>query len=175
LEDEFFFRVDEKLRADIRESLERERSREALSLATGLSDPELLDALLDCGLDVSTLAAFALVPAVFVAWADYSVTEPEKEAVMKAAEQRGIAADSLAGQLLTSWLNNPPKKSLWDTWHRYAVSVKDSLSPTATEMLSKNILEIARTVAETSGGILGFGKTSDNEQTVLDEIKAALD
>ena len=174
LEDEFFFRVDEKLRADIRRSLERERSREALAKATGLSDADLLDALLDCGLEATTIAAFALVPAVFVAWADYSVTEPERAAVMDAAEKRGIEKDSLAWQVLNSWLDSPPKKSLWETWQRYAVAVKGSLPQPATVLLSANILKIAETVAETSGGVLGFGKTSSNEQAVLDGIKATL-
>ena len=174
LEDEFFYRVDEQLRADIRRSLERESSREALSEATGLTDPDLLEALLDCGLQATSIAAFALVPAVFVAWADYSVTEPERETVMQAAEKRGIEKDSLAWQVLHSWLDSPPKKSLWETWQRYADAVKLSLPQAGTVMLSANIVHIAETVAEASGGVLGIGKTSKNEQAVIDDIKATL-
>ncbi len=55
LEDEFFHRVDEKLRAELRKSMDRDRSREALTEATGLTDPELLDALIEAGFQATTL------------------------------------------------------------------------------------------------------------------------
>jgi hypothetical protein len=174
LEDEFFHRVDEKLRAEIRRSMQRDRSREALAAATGLSDEELLDALVDSGFEATTLAALALVPAVFVAWADHSVTQLEHDAILKAAAERGLSEDGLASQLLEQWLITRPPRSLWDTWKRYATSVGESLSDTAAGVLTTNILHTATVVAEASGGILGFGKVSSAEQEVLDQIKEVL-
>ncbi len=174
LEDEFFHRVDEQLREELRRSMEKDRSREALQKATGLTDKELLDELVDAGFEATTLAALALVPAVFVAWADDSVTELEHDAVLKAAHDRGIEDDALASQLLESWLTKRPKRTLLQVWKHYAVAVNESLSDSASVLLTKNILHIATVVAEASGGVLGFGKISKPQQEVLDEIRETL-
>ncbi len=174
LEDEFFHRVDEKLREELRRSMEKDKSRDALRKATGLTDEALLDELVEAGIEATTLAALALVPAVFVAWADDSVTQPEHDAILKAAHQRGIDDDGLASQLLENWLAHRPKRTLWDVWRHYAAAVSEGLSDSAAVQLTKNILKIATVVAEASGGVLGFGKISKAEQEVLDEIQAAL-
>ncbi len=174
LEDEFFHRVDEKLRAELRRSMERDRSREMLAAATGLNDQELLDALVEEGMEATTLAALALVPAIFVAWADHSVTELEREVVLKAAQHRGIAEDGLASQLLETWLIKRPKQSLWDTWKHYVSALRESLSASSMRLLSEEVLRVATGVAEASGGILGLGKISRSEQDVLDEIRESL-
>lgn len=174
MEDEFFHRVDEKLREQLRRSMQRDRSREGLQDATGLNDPELLDALLDAGFEATTMAALALVPAVFVAWADDAVTQPEREAVLKAAAERGIAEDGVAAQLLDSWLSHRPRQTLWQTWKHYAEAVRHSISDSATGILSASILQVATSVAQASGGVLGYGKISSSEQALLDEIEDTL-
>jgi hypothetical protein len=53
--------------AALRKKLVAERSRDDLAAASGLSDPEALDALIAAGLSAGTLAALALVPLVAVA------------------------------------------------------------------------------------------------------------
>lgn len=174
LEDEFFHRVDEKLREELRRSMERDRSREALAEATGFSDTELLDALIDAGFQATTLTALTLVPAIYVAWADDTVDSLECETIMKAATERGINEDGVALQLLETWLKKRPPKSLLETWKRYAHAVGESLSESASGKLSGEVMRLAEAVAESSGGILGFGKTSKREQEVLDEIKESL-
>lgn len=174
LEDEFFHRVDEKLKADLRKSIERDASRKALTESTGLQDPALIEKLLDAGLEATTLAALALVPAVYVAWADHHVTDAERKAVLDAAEQRGIASDSVASKLLQSWLEHPPKKDLWQAWKQCAADVGKGLPQETSELLFKDVTEIAETVAKASGGVLGIGKISSNERAVLDDIKATL-
>ena len=64
MEDEFFHRVDEKLRKQIRESLERDKARQSLVMVTGLTDLALIDAMIDAGFQPTTLPALALVPAI---------------------------------------------------------------------------------------------------------------
>ena len=174
LEDEFFHRVDEKLREELRRSMERDRSREALAAATGLTDEELLNALVDAGLQATSLTALALVPAIFVAWADDTVDSLECDTIMNAAKERGINEDGVAMQLLQSWLKKRPPKSLWDTWQKYAHSIGETLTDAASKSLSGEVLSLAKAVAESSGGVLGFGKTSKSEQEVLDRIKESL-
>ena len=48
---------------------------------------ELLDHLLDGGFQPASVAALALVPAVFIAWADGSVTQNERQAVIISEER----------------------------------------------------------------------------------------
>jgi tellurite resistance protein len=170
LEDEFFHRVDEKLRADLRRSMEREKARQHLAAATGFQDIELLDHLLDNGFQATTLTALALVPTVFVAWADGSITPQERQAVMSAALQRGLEHEPTALQMLEAWLHKHPPRSLWKLWKEYAEAVHASVSPTLAEMLTTEILRQSKVVAEASGGALGFGKVSNDEQEILDEI-----
>lgn len=174
MEDEFFHRVDEKLREELRQSMERDKSRESLAKATGLSDNDVLDALIDAGFQVTTLAALSLVPAIFVAWADDKVDEPEREQLEKAATDHGIAKAGLAWQLLESWMEQKPPKSLWNTWQQYAEAVGKSLTPTAAGILADEIYKLSKVIAEASGGLLGIGKISSKERAVLDQIKAAL-
>lgn len=154
--------------------MERDRSREALAAATGLCDDALLDALVDAGFQATTLTALTLVPAIFVAWADNTVDSLEAETIMKAATERGINEDGVALQLLESWLKKRPPKSLWDTWAQYVHAVKETLSDSASTALCGEVLRLAEAVAESSGGVLGFGKTSKAEQAVLDKIKESL-
>lgn len=174
LEDEFFHRVDEKLRADLRESMRRELMREQLSSATGFRDSVLLDHLVDAGFEGTSLTALALVPAVFVAWADGSVTPQERQAVFSVALQRGLEHEPTAIQLVEGWLHHRPPRSLWKLWKEYAVAIHDSVSATLAEKLIREIHGQAKTVAEASGGTLGIGRVSSEEQVILDEIAALL-
>jgi len=170
LEDEFFHRVDEKLRAELRESMERSEQRTQLSAATGFQEQELLDHLLDAGFQASTLMALALVPSVFVAWADGSVTPQERQAVMSAALQRGLEHEPTALHMIEAWLHKHPPRTLWKLWKEYAEAIHATVSPTLAEMLMREILRQATAVAEASGGTLGFGKVSKDEQAILDEV-----
>jgi len=171
LEDEFFHRVDKKLREQLRRSMERDQLRESLTEATGLTDTDLLDELIDAGFQATTLAALSLVPAIFVAWADNSVDHPEREAIIRAATQRGMASDGLAVQMLETWLAEKPRRSLWNTWRKYAQAVSDSLSDSTSGLLSGEILRLSTAVAEASGGVLGIGKVSKEEKQILDEVE----
>lgn len=175
LEDEFFHQVDEKLRKNLREAIDREKSRANLSEATGLADPLLLDHLLDSGFEATTLTALALVPTLFVAWADGSVTPQERQAVLSAALRRGVNHEPTAFQMIEQWLQKRPPRSLWKLWKDYVEAVHDSVSPTLADRLMKEILRQSTMVAETSGGTLGFGKISAAEQAILDEIASMFD
>lgn len=174
LEDEFFHRTDKALLEGMRQSMQREQSREALAAATGVRDPALLDALLDRGIQPTTLVALTLVPAVFVAWADGDVTADERAAVMEAAEQRGISPGAVSYDLLSDWLQQRPRKALWRTWKEYFRAVYGSLEPATQKTLYNEITEQARNVAKASGGVLGIGKISAAEQNVLDEVEQTL-
>ena len=170
LEDEFFHRIDENLRKQLRESMQLDQRREQLKAATGFEDAELLDHLLTGGFQSSTLSALALLPALFVAWADGSVTNKERQAVLSAALNRGLDHQPNAMQMVRSWLENRPPESLWILWKEYAEGLHEFLPEGVSDLLLREIVRTATKVAEASGGALGFGKISAAEQDILDKI-----
>lgn len=174
LEDEFFFRTDKALLEQMRQSLQRVESRAALAMATGVQDPALLDTLLDRGVQATSLLAIAVVPPLFVAWADGDVTAEEREAILRAARENGIAEGSLAAQLLSDWLLTRPTPALWKTWQQYVRTVHGSLDAASQQTLRTTIFKQSLAVAQASGGLLGIGKVSPEEQQVLEDIERTL-
>ncbi len=172
LEDEFFHRVDEELRARLRESMAREKDKQKLAAATGFEDEGLLDHLLDGGFQSATVAALALVPAVFVAWADGKVTPQERQAVMGAALHKGLEREPSAFHLVEAWLGHRPPKSLWKLWKEYAEALYASLTPVMASVLAQELLRPARAVAESSGKTIASGKVCKEVQEILDEVES---
>ncbi len=91
LAEAFFFRLDRELIASLSKQLDREAKIGAFEAATGIRDPKTIECLVDAGFTVSTLTAFFWAPAVFVAWADGSVDELEKKAILEMLPHKGIA------------------------------------------------------------------------------------
>lgn len=170
LEDEFFRQVDQKLIADLKAAEERSKLKDQLALVTSFKDDALLEHLIDGGFQPTTLAALALVPAVFVAWADGSISPQERQAVMSAALHRGIEEQPTAMKLLESWLHKHPPRPLWKLWKEYVEAVYSSVPAESGQALATEIQEQAKSVAEASGGTLGFGKISQVEREILDDI-----
>lgn len=170
LEDEFFHRVDEKLRLQLQTKMEREKSGQAIAEATGLKDQKLIDHLLDAGLQASTLAALTLVPGIFVAWADGNVSANERQGILGEALNRGLTEQTVAYRLIEQWLDKRPPQSLWKLWKEYASTVYADMPPDTARSLAKEILHQATAVAQASGGALGLRRVSAAEQAVLDEI-----
>jgi hypothetical protein len=68
LEDKFFAERDRQLLDAIRQKAEAEHATAALGQQTGVNDGPLLVKLVQLGVRVDTLAAFAVVPLLHVAW-----------------------------------------------------------------------------------------------------------
>ncbi len=175
LEDAFFAQQNAKLLARLREKAAAEARREALRDALKIDDAELLDRLLELELGPETATALQLVPLVEVAWADGRVQQQERAAILKAAEDNGIATGSVAHDLLESWLESKPGADLMDVWARCARAVATSLPAGPREALKTGLLARAEAVAEAAGGFLGLGdKVSDEERAVLGQLERAL-
>ncbi len=170
LEDEFFYRVDQKLGQDLRRRLQRDEARQRLTAATGFAEEQLLNHLLDAGFDTPSLASLALVPLVFVAWADGSVTPQERRKVLSEALHRGIMNQPDASKLVEGWLAHRPPQSLWNLWTEYADAVRASMDPALAEILGNEIMRAATSVAEASSAGFGQGKVSRAERDVLGDI-----
>jgi len=146
----------------------------ALAAVSGIDDKGLLQDLLAAGIRPETFACLALLPLVEVAWADGDISRRERDAVMQAAATHGIESGSAAGALLDHWLATRPEVKMVDAWKEYIAALASRLPPDRSKKLAEEILGRARSIAATSGGILGLGaKVSVSEQFALDELEHA--
>ncbi len=176
LEEKFFQERDKQLLQAMREKTAATQRRQALAEVSGISDEELLDQLDQLDIGTETIAALSLFPLVAVAWADGSIDQKEHQAVIAAAEQKGMEKDGPGHELLDHWLEKKPDAGLMTAWKNYAAALSHTLSEPAKAALKDEVLGRARSVAAAAGGLLGFGnKVSNSEQAVLDELEHALD
>lgn len=174
LEDAFFARENAALRERLKRVEDEQQRKAAFTAASGISDERVLQQLSDLRIDVDTLTAFSLVPVVLVAWADGSIDERERSAVLSAAAEAGLAAGTASHALLEGWLSKRPAPELLAVWKNYMRALTGSLEPDAKQMLRSEILGRARRTAEAAGGFLGFGtKISKEEQDVLADLDTA--
>lgn len=174
LEDKFFAERDRELLQALRDEAATKERKKALADASGITDDALLDQLDEHEFHGETLAALSLVPLIAVAWADGNVDVKEREAILGAAEQKGIEKELPAHELLERWLARKPDNKLLDIWKGYVATLSQTLSEPAKKALKEDLLGRARTVAEAAGGLLGFGnKVSKSEEAVLDDLEQA--
>lgn len=171
LEEEFFRKEEAKILERMRAAKRAALTREELRQATGIADEAALDRLAGLGLSPATLSALALVPLVEVAWASGGVDAGEKQAVLQAAKDTGLDAESR--DLLASWLSHAPDRALLEAWKSYVSTITRELAAPQRETFKSEILGRARKVAASSGGLLGIGKISKEEEAVLRELAQA--
>jgi len=175
LEDCFFADENQRALERLRKVKLAEVDRKDLSEVTGIANDQVLNRLLDANVRAETLAAFTLVPLVRVAWATGRVQGPAREAVLQAAEERGIPQDGDTYRLLRHWLTEHPAKRLYHVWDEYAQALCAALPEQERDNLRHDILTRAREVAASARHFAGIGpKVSREEREVLDQIEAAL-
>ena len=135
----------------------------------------MLDHLLSLGVNAETALAMSMLPLVRVAWADGAIDAKEREALMRAVEERGMHPGTPGHKLLSNWLEHKPSQAIQAAWEKYIQSLWPSLEPRERDELRERLLRLARGVAEAAGGFLGLGsKISPAEKSVLEELEAAL-
>ncbi len=174
LEERFFSEIDNKLLDKLRSEMNVTQTAQEIMRVTGINDEKLAAEIAEKNITVETLSAFRLVPLVAVAWADDRVEESERYAVHLAAEKAGIAKESAAMELISSWTSRRPPADLLDAWCDYAVALSNSLDGPHRDVLKQEILSQVKTVAEAAGGVLGFGSVSSSEHAVISRIEEAL-
>jgi hypothetical protein len=171
LEDEFFRRENQKLMERLKELKAAEVTRDALAKASGITNPAVLDKLMELGVNAETVAALGIVPLVEVAWADGSLDTKERRAVL---EHAGVAKDAPAAGLLDAWLDRRPEPRLLTAWTQLVQGLCEQLDATGAERMKTGLLERARAVAAASGGIFGVGsKVSEAEAAMLSQLEGA--
>lgn len=173
LEDEFFHKQEQKQLARMKQELSRQATRDELRRVSGMTDEGVLDKLVGLGLDGKTVAALSLVPLIAVAWADGSIQDSERDAILHGAEGKGMTKDSAGYQLLSSWLSKKPDDSLFEAWRGYIRALIAQLTDEQIRLLQKQVLNFSNLVAGSAGGLLGIGKVSASETKVLANIESA--
>ena len=173
LEDAFFRKESERAIEHLREMQQRTTTREALVKAIGIRNREIIDRLVALGIRPEIVTALAIVPLVEVAWADGSLDEKERQAVLDRAEKSGIAPGTADHDLLRSWLDKKPEPRLLTAWTEMVRGLSEHMSPQEFASLKAGLIERAKAVARASGGFLGMGAVSSAEQKAIDRLESA--
>jgi hypothetical protein len=173
LEDEFFRKEDQRLTARLQELKTRAVSREALAQASGIKSEAILDRLLDLGIRPEIVGALAVIPLAEVAWADGSLDNEERRAVLARAEQSGITPGSTSHDLLSSWLARRPDAKLLSAWKHMVQGLCEHMAPGQVADLRRGLIERARAIAKASGGVFGVGAVSAAEADMIAQLEAA--
>jgi hypothetical protein len=174
LEDRFFIERDRVLIEKQRELKKLEETRQALAEVSGITNQKVLQRLVDLKVQAETVASLAVVPLVEVAWADGRIDDKEREAIMRASTETGIAKGSPDYDLLDRWLTHRPEPELLEAWKHYIEGLCEMLTPEERESLRADLIDRARRVAEAAGGFLGLtSKVSDAERRMLESLEQA--
>ena len=175
LEDSFFAKENERILREMRAVSAREEKKKEFREYLNIKNDELLETLLDLAVEPETLVAFTLVPLVEVAWADGEIQPRERDAIIKAAIERGVSEDSPTAILLANWLATRPDPQLLETWMSYIEELKGSLSSETWAEMKKTVMGRARAIAEAAGGFLGVASISAAEKKMLQELEWAFE
>jgi hypothetical protein len=171
LEDAFFAERDQHLREALRRSATAEETERNLAVTLGVDDKMTLQALTEAGGNLRVSTAVALLPLVEVAWCDGAVSQREREAILRAAAEFGMAPASATYQLLESWLQVRPSPEVVSVWREYVRALCATLQPQAVQQLKRGVLTRAEQVAQAAGGLLGLSsKISALERLCLDDL-----
>ena len=173
LENQFFDKENKDKLAAMKNKLDAQSSREELRKASGMSDDAVLDKLVALGLRANTIAALSLVPLIAVAWADGTIQDNERTAILQGAHGKGLEQGTDGYELLQTWLAKKPSDDLFSAWESYIKALASQLNDEQNRLLKNQIVGFAKMVAAAAGGILGFGKVSGSEEKILDRIEAA--
>ena len=171
LEDAFFTKENARLLEQLKEKQEREALREVVQI----KDETFLDRLIELGIGPETVLALTLVPLIAVAWADGTLDGRERDAIIKAAEEKGVSPETAGHQLLETWLSRRPERELFDSWKQYVRGIWETFTDEERQRMRERTLDWALAVAEASGGFLGvISKVSPSERVVIKELEKVL-
>lgn len=168
LEDRFFFAESLVLKRQLALLKRQQETEDALSKVSGIVNKAVLKELVALNIRPEILSALFLIPIIEVAWADGTVEEKERQAILDGATKHGFGEDH---EILKEWLLRKPNKPLNDAWRTYMSGLCEVIGNQCLASLKCDIIEHARMVAEASGSFLGLtNPVSPMEKAVLDSI-----
>lgn len=170
LEDARCLLNDSALREEHSDAVNRRHRHIEIAKAGRIDDVELVERLVDAGLDAATLPAIELAPLAVVAWASGSVSEDENRAVAQSIAESELAHDAVAIARFKSWLSRRPDCDLMSHWKDIQRNASTIEPPAMQQARLRRLHHLATRIAMASGGVLGFGRICPAEQAVLDRI-----
>jgi hypothetical protein len=174
LEEEYFRKKEFALLEKLKAVFQKKVDKESIRRATGVTDEQVLDGLVELQLDGELMKAFQLYPLVEIAWADGDLSETEARSVLAAGEKQGIAPGSRAHQRLENRLHNGPDPEARKIWFLYAEELKKVLSPGELEKFRNDLLERARGIVAATGHLERLLMDVGGERKVIAAIERAL-
>ncbi len=176
LDENFYREQDFALLEYLRSQDDEDKRRAQIAEIAQIDDVKALDSLIQVGVTAESFIALSLYPLVRVAWADGEISERERDAVLRAAADEGIAVDTANYRLLQAWLEECPGPALQKAWQNYARALARVLDATNLATVRNSTLKRARQVADAAGGFLGLGNPiSKNEELVLLDLAHAFE
>jgi hypothetical protein len=175
LEESFFAKENARLLEKLRAKTDKEERREALRQVVRIQDDAFLDRLIAMGIGPETAMALRLIPLVFVAWADGEMDDREREAILNAAREQGMAAEEMARDVLKNWLEHKPDPKILTLWKDYVRNIWGRFTDDEQLRMRHNLLTAAEDVANSAGGFLGLSKISTAEREVIDDLKKVIE
>jgi hypothetical protein len=173
LENQFYEKENAEKLAAMKGKLDTQKSKDELRKASGMTDDAVLDKLVGLGLRANTIAALSLVPLIQVAWADGTIQDNERTAILQGAHGKGLEKGTDGYELLQAWLAKRPSDALYEAWEAYIKALASQLNDEQNRLLKNQIVGFAKMVAASAGGFLGIGRVSASEEKVLARIETA--
>jgi hypothetical protein len=179
MEADYFRKENGKLLEKLRQGAKLDDIAKALGEKLQVDNQDLLARIRELNLTRETAPALFLTPLVQVAWAEGSVGNREREAVLRLARQRDVEEDSPTYAQLVEWLKVRPSDAVFDVGLeliKYGLAV---LPPREMEERIARLIDACHEVAAASGTelarLLGLGDgVSRVEAHMLDEFNTRL-
>jgi hypothetical protein len=174
-EEEYFHKREQEFIAAIRRRQARQGEIKELGAKLGVSDPGLIEAILDLGFSAQLSPLLFLAPVVRMAWVDGSVSPQERKMIVELARKDGVAEHGVADLLLAEWLEKKPSEAFfYDTLLAIRAVLlaipREQADARRTETISR-----AKALATAPEGLLHIGAgVLEPEQRLLDSIEAEL-
>jgi hypothetical protein len=174
----YFSQQDVRLIEKLRERARLSEIAGALAEKLKVDDRGLLDRVIKLGVTIDTGAAFLLTPLLETAWADGHVDRAERRAVLRLAQDRGVAPGSADMNQVLRWLTVRPPRALFEAALQTIKLGLSVLPRDEAEQRVAGIIRACERVARSSGALgtllrvqAGVGA---EERSVLDEIRERL-
>jgi uncharacterized tellurite resistance protein B-like protein len=171
-ESRYFLEKNARRREELREKLDtaarRLSDQRAIAKTLKTEDKELVERIHALGFNGDSVRVFDLLPLIHVSWADGQVQHNERATIFSILEERGIEPESDASLLVESLLERRPSET-------FLGESLDLVRTIAGSEESATLVDLCARVADSSGGLLGFGaKTSDTERDLIAKVAEAL-
>jgi hypothetical protein len=143
--------------------------------AIGERDGDLLADLQAAGYTHDTIVLVEITPQVQIAWADGRVSQPERNVIFEATADRAVAIHSWPHRQLTQWLDHRPSEDFFRVSRRVITRMLLRLPARLRSNVRRSLVRECVAIARASGGLLGWGSVSAEEQQVIDSFEAELD